>query len=187
MRKIRKPVLILALVVAIAVILLGFLLFQPKQPPTVTPVHASGTITTLKSPTDTVEVNTFHMSDEVYAKGSGMLKNQVYKIYIIADTTIVDGMAIPSPVTPPVTVTTGPTGAFPPTKIWSAPLAPGNYDIIADCQGVGVLGHYDSGDAIDDEEVKVTAGFFVIPETSLGTIAVILAGSTVILLKRKIY
>jgi hypothetical protein len=132
-----------------------------------------------------VEINEFAPSDNVYAKGSGMLKNQEYKIYIIEDTTITDGMAIPTPVTTPVTVTTDDDGRFSPTLIWSGPLTPGYYDIIADCQNVGVSGYYDSADAIDDEEINVTAGFFVIPEVPLGTIAVLLASFAAVLVKRR--
>lgn len=171
--------------VVIAIIALGLLLFQPKQSPTKTPTHASGAITTLKNATGTDEINTFLLSDNVYAKGSGMHKNQQYKIYIIVDTTITEGMAIPTNVTTTVTVTTDGNGAFGPILVWSNPLTTGYYDIIADCQNVGVQGYYDSPDAIDDIEVNATAGFFVIPEIPLGTIAVLSAGLTATLLKRK--
>lgn len=144
-----------------------------------------GTITTLKDPTGTIEINEFLPSESIYAKGSGMWPNARYRIYIIKDTTIYIGMAIPAPVVATVDVTTDGSGRFSAELIWPAPTTPGRYDIIADCLDYGQVGVYDCADAIDDEEILVTAGFFVIPETSLGTIAVILAGSTAILSKRK--
>lgn len=181
----KKSFIIVGVTIVIVVVALGFLLFQPKQSPTETLTHASGAITTLKNATGTDEINTFLLSDNVYAKGSGMHKDQQYKIYIIIDTTITEGMAIPTAVISPVTVTTDGNGAFGPTLVWSNPLTAGYYDIIADCQNVGVAGYYDSPDAIDDIEVNNTAGFFVIPEVPLGPIAVLLACFTAALIKRR--
>lgn len=52
--------------------------------------------------------------------------------------------------------------------IRTSPLIPGKYDIVVDVNGNGV---YDDGvDALDDKDVQVTAGFFVIPEYLFGTI-----------------
>jgi hypothetical protein len=76
---------------------------------------------TLKSPTDTEEANNFLPSDTIYAKGSGMRKNANYTIYIINDTTIIEGMKIPTPVVTPVNVTTDNSGAFSATVVWSSP------------------------------------------------------------------
>jgi hypothetical protein len=59
-------------------------------------------------------------------------------------------------------------GNIPPTPVWSDPLTPGKYDIVVDVNGNGV---YDEGiDALDDNDIEVTAGFFVIPEYGIGTI-----------------
>jgi len=179
---VKKIYIIFAICIIIAAIAVGSLIiFRPK--PTQPPSHACGTITTLKNPTDTEEVNNFLPSESVYAKGSGMRKNANYKIYIITDTTITEGMAIPTPVIPTVTVTTDANGAFSATVIWSPTLTPGAYDIIADCQTSGVLGYYDDADAIDDEETHVTAGFFVIPEAALGTIGALSAAFAAAFLK----
>jgi hypothetical protein len=180
---VKKIYIIVALCIIIAAIAIGsVIIFRPT--PTQPPTHACGAIVTLKSPTDTEEADNFLPSESVYAKGSGMRKNATYKIYIITDTAIIEGMAIPTPVvTPPVTVTTNPNGAFSATVIWSPTLTPGAYDIIADCQTSGVPGYYDDADAIDDEETHVTAGFFVIPEAVLGTIGALSAAFAAAFLK----
>jgi hypothetical protein len=179
----KKIYIIVGLCIIIAAIAIGsVIIFRPK-PAETPPEHACGAIVTLKSPTDTEEANNFLPSESVYAKGSAMSKNRNYKIYIIPDTTIVEGMAIPTPLVPPVTVTTDANGRFSPTLIWSAPLTPGLYDIIADCQDEGTLGSFDDRDAIDDEETHVTAGFFVIPEALLGTIGTLSAAFAATFLK----
>lgn len=144
----------------------------------------SGTITSTDA-TGTTEINEFQLTEDVYAKGSGMSLSADYEIYIIVDTTITLDMSIPSNVTPTTTVTTDSTGAFGPTLIWSAPLTPGDYDIIADCLNHGTQGVYDVYDAIDDNEIHTTAGFFVIPEVPLGTVAVLLASFAAVAFKRK--
>lgn len=183
MKKTRIIIIIIAAIIIILAILLTLLFLQlPKE----IPKQGSGTITTLKSPTGTEEINVFLPSDSVYAKGSGMAINQNYTIYIINDTTIVAGMTAPTNVTATVTVTTDENEAFQPVLIWPAPLLPGNYDIIADCQGLGQQGAYDWPDAIDDIEINTTAGFFVIPETPLGTLAALLICITALAFKAKI-
>lgn len=181
----KKKYVIVSICVVIAAIAIGLsVLFRQKLGET-PPEHACGAIITLKSQTDTEETNIFHPGDNVYAKGSGMSKNKNYTIYIIPDTTIVEGMPIPTPVVPPVNVKTDGYGRFDPTLIWQAPLKPGLYDIIADCMDEGVPGYYDDRDAIDDEETHVTAGFFVISETALGTIGVLSAAFAATFLKHK--
>jgi len=181
--KIKKIYIIVGLCIIIAAIAIGsVIIFRPK-PAEQPPEHACGAIVTLKSPTDTEEVNIFLPSDNVYAKGSFLNKQRTYKIYIVNDTELVIGMPIPDPVIPPITVTTDVSGKFGPTLIWSAPLKPGLYDIIADCQEDGVPGYLDNADAIDDEETHVTAGFFVIPEAALGTIGILSAAFAAAFLK----
>jgi len=170
----------------ILAILLSIAFIQAQPPPNHIPDHGCGTITTLKNPTGTEEINTFLPSDSVYAKGSGMAINQNYTIIIINDTTIIKGMPIPPNITNTVTVTTDTNGAFPPTLIWPTPLTPGNYDIIADCQNTGQQESYDCPDTIDDIEINNTAGFFVIPETPLGTLAALFACLTAIALNKKL-
>jgi len=53
------------------------------------------------------------------------------------------------------------SGEIQPTVLWSSPLVKGKYDVCLDVNRNGV---YDQGiDALDDNEVEVTAGF-VVPE-----------------------
>ena len=179
---VKKIYGILGIFIIIAAIAIGLvIIFRPT--PTQPPTHACGAIITLKSPTDTEEANNFLPSESVYAKGSAMSNNKNYTIYIIPDTTIVEGMAIPTSVTTLVNVTTDANGRFSPTLIWSATLQPGLYDIIADCRDEGVKGYFDDRDAIDDEETHITAGFFVIPEAALGTIGALSAAFAAAFLK----
>jgi hypothetical protein len=149
----------------------------------------SGTITSTDA-TGTAEINEFQLTEDIYAKGSGMSPDADYEIYIIVDTTITLGMSIPSSVVQTINVTTDSSGAFGPTLIWDAAppellLLPGDYDIIADCLDYGTQGVYDVYDAIDDNEIHTTAGFFVIPQIPLGTISVLLACFAAMLFKRK--
>lgn len=114
--------------------------------------------------------NTFHPTESVYISGSGYVGERSYYLYIIDDTTLSDGMNIPNRVSGTSTnVITNALGKIPTgTEAWKGPLIPGKYDIIID---VNRNGRYDEGiDAIDDDEIKVTAGFFVIPEMPLGTV-----------------
>ncbi len=54
------------------------------------------------------------------------------------------------------------------TVAWKGPLTPGKYDIVID---VNRNEKYDEGiDALDDVDIEVTAGFFVIPELPFGTL-----------------
>ena len=183
----KKVFIIFALCILIAAIVgvLIFLRLKPVEQPEQPAEHACGTLTTLKSPTDTEEVNVFLPSDNVYVKGSFMNKQRTYTIYVINDTNLVMGNRIPTPVIPPINVTTDNEGEFGPTLIWSAPLRPGAYDIIADCVEDGVRGYLDNADAIDDGETHVTAGFFVIPEAMLGTIGTLSAAFAAAFLKHK--
>jgi len=178
----KTPIIILMSLLIIAIAIGSVIIFRPK-PAEQPPEHACGAIVTLKSPTDTEEVNIFLPSDNVYAKGSFLNIKRTYKICIINDTELVIGMRIPDPIIPPITVTTDSSGKFGPTLIWPAPLKPGLYDIIADCQEDGVPGYLDNADAIDDEETHVTAGFFVIPEAALGTIGILSAAFAAAFLK----
>jgi hypothetical protein len=181
----RKHFIVVGVAIVIVTVALGLLLFQPKQSPTETPTHASGTIISLDDPAGTGEINEFLPTQTVYAKGEGMEPGD-YIIYIVPDvpTWIPGTTTIPTSVaTTPVTV--GASGTFGPTPIWSPTLTPGNYDIIADHQTLGTQGTYDVHDALDTGEIQVTAGFFVIPEVPLGTIAVLLASFTAVLIKRR--
>jgi hypothetical protein len=116
-----------------------------------------------------VKKDTFLVGDDVYANGACYRPQTTYDIYVVEDVTWVDGMAIPPRVPgTTTTVTTDANGNIPPTLLWSNPLAPGKYDIIVDVNGDGL--YYAETDTLDDNDIKVTAGFFVVPEVPLGTI-----------------
>jgi hypothetical protein len=111
----------------------------------------------------------FALSDEVYATGIGYSPSTTYDVYVVEDVTWVDGMAIPPRVPgTATTVTSDASGNVPPTLLWSSPLVAGKYDIVVDVDGDGL--YYAEADALDDNDIEVTAGFFVVPELPLGTI-----------------
>jgi PKD repeat protein len=116
-----------------------------------------------------VAKDTFQQGDAVYANGGDYLPDSWYTVYVVADTTWVDGMAIPARIPGTATsVFSDEEGGVPAQLLWNHPLAPGKYDIVVDVNGNG---KYDADvDALADNHVQVTAGFFVIPEVYLGTI-----------------
>lgn len=113
----------------------------------------------------------FDILETVYISGiGGYLQLTTYNLYIVEDTPWSCGMDIPVGVSGTETsVTTDLNGNIPAgTVAWSGPLTPGKYDIVIDVNGNG---KYDEDiDALDDEDIEVTAGFFVIPELPLGTL-----------------
>jgi hypothetical protein len=118
--------------------------------------------------------DTFMPGDEVYANGTWYQPQTTYDIYLVEDVTWVDGMAIPPRVPgTATTVTTDANGNIPPTLLWSNPLTPGKYDIIVDVDGDGL--YYSEADALDDNDVEVTAGLFVIPEIPFGAVTSVLS------------
>jgi hypothetical protein len=111
----------------------------------------------------------FMLNDNVYATGTGYQASTTYDVYLVEDVTWVDGMAIPPRVaSTATTVTSDANGDVQPTLLWSSPLVVGKYDIVVDVDGDGL--YYAESDALDDNDIEVTAGFFVIPELPLGTI-----------------
>jgi len=116
-----------------------------------------------------VREDRFNLDETVYVSGSGYSPSTTYKLYLVNDVTWEDGMSIPARVPSIATeVSSDSSGDIHPTAVWTDPLTPGNYDIVVDVNGNGV---YDEGtDALDDKDITVTAGFFVIPEVWLGTI-----------------
>lgn len=122
--------------------------------------------------------DTFDLGNNVYVKGS--ISNQLslniqsmntgaYPIYVVEDSSWSDDMPIPPRVPgTEISVTPDISGNIDPTLVWNSPLTPGKYDIVVD---VNNNGFYDVGiDALDDSDIEVTAGFFVIPEFWFGTI-----------------
>jgi hypothetical protein len=118
-----------------------------------------------------VEKNRFHTNEVIYVKGDGFPCPPdgpfIFDIYIVKDVNWSDGMAIPKRVLGTETQVLS-VGDLVVTPVWSSPLAPGSYDIVID---LGRDGIYDAGyDHLDDNNINVTAGLFVIPEYWLGTI-----------------
>jgi hypothetical protein len=127
-------------------------------------------VPTIKSCDSTgTEKSSFDLGEEVWVKGNDFEMSKSFDIYVVSDVTWSDGMPIPARVLgTETTVSSDSLGNIAPTRVWSDPLTPGKYDIVVDVNGNG---EYDEGvDALDDSEVEVTAGFFVIPEFWLGTI-----------------
>jgi parallel beta-helix repeat protein len=110
----------------------------------------------------------FNPSEAIYVTGKGYSPSTTYNVYIVNDVVSwVAGMDIPTPFVAS-TASSDHEGDILPTAVWSAPLAPGKYDIVVD---VNENGKYDLGiDALDDNDLVFTAGFLVIPEYWMGTI-----------------
>ncbi len=125
--------------------------------------------------------DTFLPLEEVYARGSGFAPSTTYNVYVVEDIeTWIDHMPIPSRVSSTTeTITSDTDGNIAATRLWSAPIVQGKYDIVVDYNGDGI---YDSEtDALDSSEIQVTAGFDVIPEApwvavvALGSLAIAVA------------
>ncbi len=123
----------------------------------------------------------FDLGDIVYANGSGFSPFTSYDFYIVNDTvTWTDGMPIPARIPgTAVAVSSDVTGNIPPTVVWSNPQTTGEYDMIVDINGNSV---YDVNvDVLDDNDIMVTAGFFIpeftsiLPLLMLGTLIGIVA------------
>ena len=96
----------------------------------------------------------------------------------------VPGLLIPARVADTLTtVSSDPLGNILPTAVWGNPETVGRYDIVVDVNGNG---QYDADmDALDDNDIEVTAGF-VVPEFSSVLLVFIVATLlSVFLLKRK--
>jgi hypothetical protein len=114
--------------------------------------------------------DTFDIADDLYVTGNGYMPSTTYDLFIVEDQAVwSDGMAIPTRDSgTATTVTSDAAGNVIATLVWSSPLDPGKYDIVVDVNGNGI---YDEGiDALDDSDIQVSAGFFVIPEIPLGTL-----------------
>ncbi len=113
-----------------------------------------------------VKKDYFVVGNELYVVGAGYLPSTTYDVYLVEDVTWVDGMAIPPRVVnSTATVTSDGNGDIQPTLLWDDPLKQGKYDIIVDVDGDGL--YYAEADALDDNDVEVTAGLFVVPEPAV--------------------
>jgi hypothetical protein len=116
-----------------------------------------------------VTKDTFNLSDDVYGTGVNYTASTTYDVYVVSDVTWVDGMTIPARVPgTATTVSSDASGNITPTLLWSHPLTPGKYDVVVDVNSNGL---YNVGiDALDNNDVQVTAGLLVIPEMYPGSI-----------------
>jgi hypothetical protein len=119
------------------------------------------------SPSTWTATDTFNVGDDVCVIGSDFLPDTEYEVQVVNDVDWTDGMTIPAYIAK-ASVPTDYDGeildAYP---VWNDATT-GKYDIIVD---VNDNNKYDEGiDALDDNDIQVTAGFFVIPEVAIGSI-----------------
>jgi hypothetical protein len=116
-----------------------------------------------------VQKNVFTSGETVYITGVGYAKNQTYSIYVVNETTWVDGMALPERVQGTMTsVSSDSSGNIHTTIAWNEPLTSGNYDILVDVNGNG---KYDAQvDAFYTIQIMTSAETFLMPEYVFGTI-----------------
>lgn len=114
--------------------------------------------------------DTFNIDETVYVNGTGYAPFRTYALYIVEDVNAwTDGMSIPSRVPGTITaVSSSSLGNIVARIGWNPPLILGGFDIVVDVDNNGV--YNERVDALDDSDVEVTAGFFVIPEYAVGTI-----------------
>jgi hypothetical protein len=117
-----------------------------------------------------IKKDTFSVGMDVYINGTSFENDTLYNLYLVEDQAIwSDGIAIPTRVSGTATTVTSDAGGNIPLNLaWAGSLNPGKYDVVVDVNDNGI---YDAGvDALDDSDIEVTAGLFVIPEIALGTI-----------------
>ncbi len=124
------------------------------------------------SPSSWVTTDTFNPGDNVCVIGDGFSPYTTYDVQVVNDVDWTDGMTIPSYVAK-TAVTTDEFGEImDAVPVWNG-ATPGKYDIVVD---VNDSGEYEANiDALDDSDIEVTAGFFVVPEVAIGSIMTIAA------------
>jgi beta propeller repeat protein len=110
-----------------------------------------------------VEKNSFDATETAFVNGSGFQPSTTHAVYVVSDMTWTDGINIPPRVsgTAPEILSDS-SGKVVPSRIWNMPPPIGKYDIIVDVNGNGKCDA--NVDAIDDNDVQITAGLQVIPE-----------------------
>lgn len=123
--------------------------------------------------------DSFDVTDVMLVNGSGFQPSTTYAVYVVNDVTWTDGMNIPTRVPGTATeILSDSSGNVIPSRVWNAPLTIGKYDILVD---VNDNGKYDADtDAIDDNDIQVTAGLQVIPEFSSVIVMLFLATATLV-------
>jgi hypothetical protein len=111
----------------------------------------------------------FVVGETIYVMGSDYSVSETYPIYLVNDVvTWTDGTILSRVPGTGTSVSSDSSGNIRPTVVWEPDLTPGKYDIVVD---VNRNGKYDSSiDALDDRDIKIYAGFFVVPEYSFGSI-----------------
>jgi hypothetical protein len=109
-----------------------------------------------------IKKDSFIIGETVYVMGTGYAPSKTYNLYIVADLNWTDKLAIPTRIPGTATnVTSDPSGNIT-AAAWGPPTALGKYDIVLDGNENG---QYDAGiDALDNNDIEVTAGFTIIPE-----------------------
>jgi len=124
------------------------------------------------NPTTWTTTDTFGIGDEVCVVGAGFSPETSYDVMVVNDVDWTDGMTIPSYIAKTTVTTDSGGGVMDAYPVWYG-ATPGKYDIIVDVNNNGI---YDEGiDALDDSDIEVTAGFFVIPEVAIGSIVAVAA------------
>jgi len=115
-----------------------------------------------------IKKDSFVIGETMYVMGTGYALSKTYNIYVVADLNWTDKQAIPARIPGTATqVTSDPSGNMT-VAVWNPPTGPGKYDIVLDGNENG---QYDAGiDALDDNDIEVTAGFTIIPEFLLSLI-----------------
>jgi hypothetical protein len=111
------------------------------------------------------QVDSFELGETVHVTGSNYSQSTTCNVSIVVDVeNWTEGMAIPERVpSSATTVASDMNGDVTPTAIWTTQTV-GKFDIVVDVNGNGL---YDPGiDALDDNDIEVTAGFSVMPELS---------------------
>lgn len=112
---------------------------------------------------------------DIHVIGNGFPSNIEVPVYVVKDVSDwFDGISISSlKWASGALVQTNSDGDILVTNVWESAVATGYFDIVADVNSNGI---YDAGvDAIDNDDIHVTAGFFVIPEVPVGPLFVFIA------------
>lgn len=109
-----------------------------------------------------IKKDSFIIGETVYVTGTGYAPSKTYNIYVVADLDWTDKMAIPTRISGTATQVASDASGNITAAVWGPPTVLGKYDIVLDGNENG---QYDVGiDALDNNDIEVTAGFTIIPE-----------------------
>ncbi len=161
-------ILLIAVALAVSSVLLVAL------PPTTAHYGVSVDVETCTDLTFESDLKYSYLPGEpVYVRGKTENFSQTLDIYLVSDIDWVNGQVIPTRIAGTLEhVVTNGTGYYGPYTLWAAAL-PGKYDICIDTNNNGI--YNPEKDALWDNNVQVTAGFFVVPEYPLGALLAFVA------------